>query len=149
MKNTVVIDANIALKWVLNEPDSSIATALAAEWTKKGTIVVAPSLLMYETTNILYREVRAGRITAETARNGINIILRGVILLSSQQPTLSLRSMALATRFGLPTTYDTYYLALAESEGCELWTADIRMWRAVKDVFDWVHNTDELRSETS
>jgi predicted nucleic acid-binding protein len=135
----VVVDANIAIKWVLIETDSEIARALLAEWKKKEMVVYVPTLLTYEVTNILYREVRAGRITSETAKNGINMILRTVSPVYSRNSALNLRAMALAKHFGLPATYDTHYLALAESKDCPFWTADARMWKVVKDQLDWVH----------
>ena len=37
----------------------------------------------------------------------------------------------MASRFGQGAVYDAHYLALAESLGCELWTADQRFHRAV------------------
>lgn len=45
---TVVVDASIAIKWVLQEPDSNIALALLAEWIEVGTAILAPALLAYE-----------------------------------------------------------------------------------------------------
>jgi predicted nucleic acid-binding protein len=138
INNTVVVDTNIALKWVLVEEDSGTARALLAQWTRTGTEILAPSLLIYEATNILYREIRAGKITFETAKNGINLILRTIVLMHSNWPTTSLRAMALAERFKLPAAYDTQYLALAELEDCEFWTTDTRIWSAVKNQFPWV-----------
>jgi predicted nucleic acid-binding protein len=139
MNANVVIDANIALKWVLTESDSQIARALLAEWKRQEMIVFVPTLLTYEVTNILYREVRAGRITSETAKDGINMILRAVSPFFSRNSALNLRAMALAKHFDLSAAYDTHYLALAERKECSLWTADKRMWRVVKDQLDWVH----------
>jgi predicted nucleic acid-binding protein len=139
MNDSVVVDANIAIKWVLIEADSETARALLAEWKKKEMIVYVPTLLSYEVTNILYREVRAGRITTETAEDGINMIHRVVSPVYSRNAALNLRAMALAKHFDLSAAYDTHYLALAERKECPLWTADTRMWRAVKDQFDWVH----------
>jgi len=49
----VVIDANIAIKWVLIETDSEIAKAILAEWKKKKMVIYVPTLLTYEVTNIL------------------------------------------------------------------------------------------------
>ncbi len=140
MNNEVaVVDANIAIKWVLIETDSEIAKALLAEWKKKEMVIYVPTLLTYEVTNILYREVRAGRITSETAKDGIKMILRAVSPVYSRNSALNLRAMDLAKHFSLPATYDTHYLALAERKDCPFWTADGRMWRVVKDQFDWVH----------
>jgi len=143
MNSTVVVDANIALKWVLNEADSSNAVGLLAQWNRERTIVLAPSLLIYEATNILHRETRAKRISIDTARSGINMILRTVVLISTSKPTLYLRAMALSERFGLPAAYDTQYLALAEREECELWTSDTKMRRVVQSEFEWVKSLSD------
>ena len=138
MNDNVVVDANIAIKWVLIEADSELARALLAEWKKKEMIVYVPTLLSYEVTNILYREVRAGRITTETAEDGINMIHRVVSPVYSRNAALNLRAMAMAKHFDLSAANDSHYLALAEYIECKLWTADKRMWRAVKDQLDWV-----------
>jgi predicted nucleic acid-binding protein len=138
MNDNVVVDANIAIKWVLIEADSELARALLAEWKEKEMIVYVPTLLSYEVTNMLYREVRAGRITTETAENGIKMIHRAVSPVYSRNAALDLRALAMARHFDLSAAYDSHYLALAERKECALWTADKRMWRAVKDQLDWV-----------
>jgi predicted nucleic acid-binding protein len=51
---------------------------------------------------------------------------------------LSTRALELADRFGLSATYDAHYLALAEREGCEYWTADERLWNSVRAQLGWV-----------
>ena len=136
---SVVVDANIAIKWVLQEPDSDIAQALLDEWIDKGTVILAPALLAYEITNSLYRKARKGDITFEKARQGIRkILLTGLELNFTEDSGLSIKAMELADRFNLPATYDAYYLALAERERCEFWTADTRMWNAVRGMFAWV-----------
>ncbi|MFQ6099728.1 MAG: type II toxin-antitoxin system VapC family toxin [Anaerolineae bacterium] len=43
-----------------------------------------------------------------------------------------------ATRFNCPTAYDAHYLALAEMFDCEFWTADRRLYNAVKEELHWV-----------
>ena len=45
------------------------------------------------------------------------------------------RSLEMAHIFDLGSIYDALYLALAENEGCEVWTADRRLARAVADGF--------------
>jgi predicted nucleic acid-binding protein len=41
----------------------------------------------------------------------------------------------LADEFNRPRAYDAQYLALAKRLSCEFWTADERMFNAVKDGF--------------
>lgn len=139
MRDVVVVDANIALKWVLDESDSSTAEALLTTWSNKGLVMLAPALLAYEVTNILHQNVRKGKITLDRALEGLVEVLRiGLKLDFSQDPDLGRQAMKLAHRFSLPATYDAYYLALAEREGCEFWTADAKLWRAVRGELAWV-----------
>ena len=44
-------------------------------------------------------------------------------------PNLHPRALELASRLKQGAVYDVYYLALAESLGCELWTADQGLYR--------------------
>ena len=51
--------------------------------------------------------------------------------------------MEFANQFKLLATYDAHYLALAEIEGCECWTADKRLLNAVKGKISWVRSLDD------
>src|SRR5438552_3421994 len=103
---SVIVDASIAIKWVLMEPGSDVAEALLAEWIDKGTVILAPALLAYEITNSLYRKARKGEITFDKAKLGIRkILLSGLELDLSGDPSFSIKAMELANRFNLPATY--------------------------------------------
>ncbi len=41
-------------------------------------------------------------------------------------------------KFRLPATYEAHYLALAEREACDYWTADERLCNGVKGELSWV-----------
>jgi predicted nucleic acid-binding protein len=139
MRNQVVVDASIAIKWILEEVDSDRADTLLAEWINKRMLILAPNLLAYEITNALYRKVRKGEITLDRAKEALEeISLTEITFDFSSDFALSTRAIELANHFNLPTTYDSNYLALAERKGCELWTADLRMWNSVKGKLDWV-----------
>jgi predicted nucleic acid-binding protein len=139
MSNVVVVDASLALKWVLAEPDSNTAVILLNKWTDKGISVIAPALFTYEVTNILYRQVVAGKLTYEEAKQGlIDLFSIGVLLKFSLYEDISIQAMEFAHQLKLPATYDAHYLALALDENCECWTADKRLWNIVKGKFSWV-----------
>ena len=139
MNNVVVVDASIAIKWVLYEPDSDTAKALLDEWINRETVILAPALLAYEITNSLYRKARRGETTIDGVRLALTRILTTDLVLDSfQGPALSIRALEFAQRFNLPATYDAHYLALAEREDCELWTADTRLWNSIKGKLSWV-----------
>jgi predicted nucleic acid-binding protein len=138
MSRIVVVDASIVIKWVLKESDSDIAEALLAEWIGQETVILAPELLAYEIANSIYRKARAGEITLDGAELAlIKALDTGLELECTEGATLSTRAMQLANRFNLPATYDGHYLALAEREGCELWTANTQLWRAVSGKLSW------------
>jgi len=139
-RNSVIVDTSIAIKWAINEHDSTIALALLTEWTDRGRVILAPALLAYEATNTLYRHVHRGTIPLEDAERGLQeVILTAVELEREDSPDLHIRAMRMALQFGLPAAYDAHYLALAEREGCELWTADERLWNSLGGKLAWVH----------
>jgi predicted nucleic acid-binding protein len=146
MKNMVIVDANIALKWILEESDSGVAQALLTEWINKEVALLAPALLAYEIANILHQQVRKGQITVEQAQRALRKILFSELELDfSQNSSLGIRALEFANEYGLPAAYDAHYLALAEREDCELWTADGRMWRAVQGKLPWVRNLSDFQ----
>ncbi|GAC1616126.1 MAG: type II toxin-antitoxin system VapC family toxin [Ktedonobacteraceae bacterium] len=150
MNNVVVVDASIAVKWVVNEEDSDVAKTLLTKWGNTKMVVTAPSLLIYEITNIFYRHVQSGKLQSEDAKKGLDEIINKTLTFRfSPNTTLSLRAMELAHQFGLSATYDAHYLALAELQECELWTADTRMWRAVKGKLSWIRSLGDYHSDTS
>jgi predicted nucleic acid-binding protein len=52
-------------------------------------------------------------------------------------------AMELSHRLRLSAASDAHYLALAEYEKCEFWTADARLFNAVKSNLSWVHQLGE------
>lgn len=139
MSDMVVVDASLALKWVLSESDSSIAIALLSKWNIANTEVIAPALFIYEATNILYRQVVTGKLTFnETKRLLSKLLSIGMVLDFSHYNDISTQAMEFSHRFGLPAAYDAHYLALAERNQCEYWTADTRLWNAIAGKLKWV-----------
>ena len=53
----LVVDASVAVKWLVTEPDSDIARELAAG----GDDLHAPRLMTSEIANTLWRKTRSGR----------------------------------------------------------------------------------------
>ncbi len=146
MTDVVVVDASLALKWVLSEADSNTAISLLLSWNSSDIEVLAPALFTYEATNILYRQVVTNKLSYEEVSKLLTKLLSiGILLNFVQHKEISLRAMDLAHRFGLNAAYDTHYLALAEQEKCEYWTADSRFCNAVKDKFPWVHQLSEYQ----
>lgn len=146
MTDIVVVDASLALKWVLSEADSNTAITLLQYWNNDNMEIIAPALFTYEATNILYRQVVTNKLSYEEVSKLLTKLLSiGILLNFAQYREISIRAMELAHRFGLHAAYDAHYLALAEHEKCEYWTADSRLYNAVKDKLPWVHQLNEYQ----
>jgi len=59
----VVVDASIAVKWVIEEEGSDAARTLLRSWLTAGIQPIAPSWLTCEVANILYRKAMNGDVT--------------------------------------------------------------------------------------
>ncbi len=139
MRSQVCIDASLALKLVLAEDYSDETQAQWQKWIEEGAELVAPSLFIFEGVSAIRLNVARKQITTEAADLAFHEFLaqvREVRLLLL--PNLLERAWSLAKRFKQSQVYDAYYLALAESLGCEFWTADEQLYRLVHRVFPWV-----------
>ena len=113
-----VIDASVALKWVLDEPGKEAADVLL-----DGDLL-APSLWLIEAANALWKrsqrgELRAGEAAAMLAE------LRNAPVTTVPIETDVAAALDIAARLGHPV-YDCVYLALALREDAEVVTADRR-----------------------
>lgn len=127
----VVVDASFATMWAVPEPYSERALTLAARWTREGTQLLAPCLLLAEVTNAVYKRVVRGEMDVDTAQAALVVIL-GFGIEIREEPGMQRQAMALAHQLRRPATYDCQYLALAEHRACDLWTGDERFYNAVK-----------------
>jgi predicted nucleic acid-binding protein len=114
------------------------AKALLAHLKKEQTQIIAPTLLRYELVAVTCKWVYRDLIAPEKAQRALDILLRYPII-SMIDDDLLTRAYELADQFNRPTAYDSQYLAVAERYECDLWTADERLFNAVKDGFPHTH----------
>jgi len=142
----VCADASVLAKLVVMEDDSNAARSLWLDWSDATVEVVAPDHVVYEVTSVIRNRVARRLLSPETGRQALEAFLGLPLSLSPPLP-LAERAWELASQFERPTLYDAYYLALAESLTCDLWTADERLWRAVVGKVEWVHLLRDHRPE--
>jgi predicted nucleic acid-binding protein len=112
----LVIDASVAIKWVIDEPGSQEALALRRHR------LFAPDLLVADCASVLWKKARRNELSAEEARLAACLLQRADVELA---PTRHLLEPATVLAMALDhPAYDCIYLALAESLSCDLVTAD-------------------------
>lgn len=125
----MVVDASLAFKWLVREIYTAEANDLGRLWNSRGTKITAPYLMPVEVSNALHQRVVQGELTLEAATQRIDSLLSSGLELH-QPPDLYARALELARVLKQGAVYDAHYLALAETLGCDLWTADEKFYRA-------------------
>lgn len=113
----IVVDASVALKWLVPEDDSSTAEPYIGPETH------APDFIITECANALWKKVRKGEIKAVEGLNGIGT-LPGFVRVHPSSGLVA-PAYVIAAELDHPV-YDCLYLALAEEFDCRLLTADVR-----------------------
>ena len=125
-----VVDASIAVKWVVEEDGTPQALAL-----RQRASLIAPELLVAECANILWKKVRRRELSKDEA------VLASRLLQAAEIELQSTRSLLEpATRIAIELdhpAYDCVYIALAVANGCQFVTADESL----------VHKLDQSRQQ--
>jgi predicted nucleic acid-binding protein len=120
--STLVVDASIAIKWVVEEDGTEEALTLRGR-----ARLIAPELLVAECANILWKKVQRDELSKQEA------LLAARLLQGADVELLPTRSLfESATRLAIELdhpAYDCLYLALAIENECQFATADERLLR--------------------
>ena len=120
-----VVDASVAMKWLVPEPLSDQAARLLDHPAS----LSAPDLLLVEAANVLWRKTARREITGGEADRALAILDGSGIDLYPVRPLIA-RALELARTLEHPV-YDCVYLALAGRERIPLVTADTRFIAAI------------------
>ena len=121
----LVVDASVAVKWLVAEEDSDIARELAASDEE----LHAPRLMASELANALWRKACLGEIDRSDAGAMLAAVPDMPVRWGADE-TVSADAARLALALDRPV-YDCIYLALAHRVGAVLVTADLRFANAL------------------
>jgi predicted nucleic acid-binding protein len=120
-----IVDASVALKWLIDEEGSEAASALAAE------PLSSPSLILAECANALWAKALRHEISAAEVLERLALLRAAPVLLVPLEELVE-DATRLAVTLGHPV-YDCLYLALAVREKTRLVTADRQFARVVRE----------------
>ncbi|MBL8797884.1 MAG: type II toxin-antitoxin system VapC family toxin [Planctomycetia bacterium] len=131
-----MLDANVAMKWVLAEPDSARANALRGDFLGGVHELLAPDVFAAEIAHGLTRAERRKLLKPPQGKALLADVLATCPHLHPFLPLLDRAfDISSAHRHGL---YDCLYIALAEQESCELVTADDKLIKNLKTRFPFI-----------
>lgn len=126
---SLIVDASVALKWVVPEKGVSKAEALL----RRPEDIIAPALVLAEAANALWKKRRVGELAVDPG-DALREIVHAFVEFVPEE-LLAPRALSLAVILDHPV-YDCFYLALAEARGGTLITADGKLIARLKQG-DW------------
>ena len=124
---SLVVDANVALKWFVPERGHEAAVALL----RNGGDLLASDWLLIEIANALWKQWRRNAIDPEQI-DDILEMLPQILVLSDARPLVG-RASGIARSLDHPV-YDCLYLALAEANRAPLITDDRTLLRKAAEA---------------
>ena len=131
MINNVVIDASVALSWVLPAEDTDQALSLRSYALENPqTLLLVPPTFWYEVTNVFWVAVRRKRLNRQNALKALELLIDFELTVWIADPESCL---ILSLTHNL-AVYDTAYIDIAIDKQATLWTMDQPLKRAAESL---------------
>lgn len=126
----LVVDTSVVVKFFVTEPDSHNADTLLESFREGAVRLIAVDFLFPEFANALWQKTRRGELPALEAEGKV-ADLRSWPLEIIPVRAILLEAFRLACYYG-HAVYDSAFLALAESRGIPLITADRSFYHKIR-----------------
>lgn len=136
MTSYIMIDTSFTFKLLIPHVHQTAYENQVQEWKLGGIQLCAPTLWAYELTSAFTKMVHFSQLSEANARTGLILAYQLGVELIEPDFGLSEKAFAWTRKLNRAAAYDSFYLALAEDRGAELWTADQRLVNATK--LSWV-----------
>jgi predicted nucleic acid-binding protein len=133
---TIVVDASVAINWLIRETGEGSAISLLRLYVDKRIALIAPPQIVDEVASALSKLHRRKVITAAAAESAFQAF-------ESRRPSLIEEPGLVPAAFRLSlqhqiSFWDSLYLALAIEIRADLVTADERLYRSVSRHYPFV-----------
>jgi len=127
----VVIDASVALSWVLPTEDTEQTLSLRKHaLDNPQTILLVPPTFLYEVTNVLWVATRRQRLSNHNALKALDLLIDFEFTMWFADPERCL-NLSLIHKLAV---YDTAYLDIAIDKQATMWTMDQRLKKAAESL---------------
>lgn len=132
----ICVDASIGAKWFVPERGQQEALSLLDPYAKDAADLVVPDLFLIEVTNAFRHHLLQGNLTPSEMADAIDNLLE--LRVSVVPASAIIKSAAELAQCHSLTIWDAAYLAVAEREECDFWTAD-RDFMEAEAALGYVH----------
>ena len=139
----VVVEASVAVKWLVLEHSSDRALALLGDCLQGDQTLGGPPHLLGECTSAIFQRYRSVDPTKHMDRAATELALAQLLAYPIEiisPPGLYEPALDFAVTHRLSAVYDALYIVLAQMLGAELWTADRRLLTALASAAPWVRD---------
>lgn len=130
-----VLDTSVVVKWFFSEEGTERAERFLVELEEGTALVLVPSSMFYEFSNVLWVKRRKG-LDEERALAIWDELIR-LPLTPTDWDDLLPEALSLSFQHEV-SPYDAVFAVLAQSKECDLITADGPFWRKLHEKFPWV-----------
>lgn len=125
----LVVDASVAVKWLLDEEDSGKAEALLSEFAFN---LLAPDFIYHEVANAIWKNIKFGNLLPENGLKAINYFLNFTQLQTINSNDISAMALDMCIRFNHRSIYDFIYVSLAKQLNSVCITADKELYKKLR-----------------
>ncbi|TFF88397.1 MAG: PIN domain-containing protein [Promethearchaeota archaeon] len=127
----VIVDANIIVKWFIEEKDSDMARILRDKFIDGDIEILVPSLLYFEVLNALKYSQLFNKIDLNNA--GVSLENYGFKIISIKKD-IRKKMIEIALDYDI-SIYDAAYIGLSKATGYVLFTADEKIIKNLPKEF--------------
>lgn len=136
VKNKIILDTSVVVKWFTPGVDKEKARAILKTFYENEVAIIFPSLLFYELGNVLINKSISIDNISEIMRK-----LQGLSSLGLVIEDLGLSSFSKIYQNSINysiTFYDATYITLMQKESCEFVTADKKLFDKLSKILPGV-----------